>query len=147
MDKLTPIITWLSSIVSALIITALTVQINARARRRERMEEEERRERAEREERERRERAEWRRSVDEQLAEQRETLSSVLESQCTQMRSDITHKIHRYMDDLHAASTEEKQSLYAEYEVYCEICERHGIVNHFVEHLISQVMELPDREI
>ena len=136
MDKLTPVITWVSSIVSALIITALTVQINARARRRERMEEEERRERAE-----------WRRSVDEQLAEQRETLSSVLESQCTQMRSDITHKIHRYMDDLHAASTEEKQSLYAEYEVYCEICERHGIVNHFVEHLISQVMELPDREI
>lgn len=134
MDKLTPVITWVSSIVSALIITALTAQINAHTKRREQREDEEREERAA-----------WREKVVDRLDEQDEKMHAVLDAQCTQMRSDITHKIHRYMDDLHCASTEEKQSLYTEYEVYCDICEKHGIENHFVEQLINQVMNLPDR--
>ena len=89
--------------------------------------------------------AEWRSKMDERMDEQDATIRAVLEAQCTQMRSDITHKVHRYMDDLRAASTEEKQSLWAEYEVYCVICAKYGIENHFVEQLVRQVMELPDR--
>ena len=80
----------------------------------------------------------WRKEMD-------ACIMSVLEAQCTQMRSDITHKVHRYMDDLGAASTEEKQSLRSEYELYCVICAKYGIQNHFVEQLVQQVMGLPDR--
>lgn len=80
----------------------------------------------------------WRKGID-------ECIMSILEAQCTQMRSDITHKVHRYMDDLGAASEEEKQSLRSEYELYCVICAKYGIKNHFVEQLVQQVMELPDR--
>ena len=89
--------------------------------------------------------AEWRDAIEQRLDKQEEKLSAVLDAQCTQMRSDITHKIHRYMDDLHCASTEEKQSLFSEYEIYCGVCTKFGIENHFVERLIQQVMELPDR--
>ena len=88
----------------------------------------------------------WREGIERRMDKQDECVESILEAQCTQMRSDITHKIHRYMDDLGCASMEEKQSLYAEYEVYCDVCRKHGIKNHFVERLISQVMELPERE-
>ena len=90
--------------------------------------------------------AEWREDIDKRMNCQDTKIESVLEAQCTQMRSDITHKIHRYMDDLKCASTEEKDSLWAEYEVYCDICAKHGIKNHFVEQLVKQVMDLPDRE-
>lgn len=90
--------------------------------------------------------AEWREDIDKRMNCQDTKIESVLEAQCTQMRSDITHKIHRYMDDLKCASTEEKESLWAEYEVYCDICAKHGIKNHFVEQLVKQVMDLPDRE-
>lgn len=90
--------------------------------------------------------AEWRDDIDKRMNCQDTKIESVLEAQCTQMRSDITHKIHRYMDDLKCASTEEKDSLWAEYEVYCDICIKHGIRNHFVEQLVKQVMDLPDRE-
>lgn len=88
----------------------------------------------------------WRAQMDGRMAEQDATIHAVLEAQCTQMRSDITHKVHRYMDDLRCASTEEKQSLWAEYEVYCVICMKYGIENHFVEQLVRQVMDLPDRK-
>ena len=57
----------------------------------------------------------WRKDMD-------DCIMSILEAQCTQMRSDITHKVHRYMDDLGAASEEEKQSLRSEYDLYCVIC-------------------------
>lgn len=87
----------------------------------------------------------WRKGMDEWRNEMDECTISILEAQCTQMRSDITHKVHRYMDDLGAASEEEKQSLRSEYELYCVICAKYGIKNHFVEQLVQQVMELPDR--
>lgn len=89
--------------------------------------------------------AEWRRKMDERMKDNEDRTTSILEAQCNQMRSDVTHKVHRYMDDLHCASTEEKQSLWAEYELYCNICAKYGIKNHFVEQLVRQVMELPDR--
>ena len=84
-------------------------------------------------------------AIEKRLDEQESKMDSTLEAQCTQMRSDITHKIHRYVDDLHCASTEEKQSLWAEYEVYAAVCAKHGIKNHFVEQMVQQAMDLPDR--
>lgn len=87
----------------------------------------------------------WRRQIIERMENQDEKIDAVLKGQTTQMRADITHKIHRYMDDLGCASTEEKDSLSAEYDVYCEICDKHGIQNDFVANLMEQVMKLPSR--
>lgn len=140
-DSLSAIVQWLAPIVSTLIITALTAQINSRTKR-----EEERRKRADADlEAERRERAEWRARIERQLEEQDRRLGTVLEAQCTQMRSDAIHRAHRYIDDLGCASIEEKQSFFAEWEEYQRICEAYGITNSFVDNLVQQVMELPDR--
>ena len=134
-------LTYLAPIASTLIITAGQLALNQRVK----LSDERRAQEQRRTDEKRRAEAEWRQSVDARLDAQDAKIAAVLDAQCTQMRSDITHKIHRYMDDLHCASTEEKQSLYAEYEVYCGICSKFGIENHFVERLIQQVMELPDR--
>lgn len=144
MDQtLASIIEWAAPIASTVIITALTVQINQRGKR----DEEERARRNAETDAKRKDEAEWRKRIEQRLADQDDEIRAVLEAQCTQMRSDITHKIHRYMDDLHAASTEEKQSLWAEYEVYAEICAKHHIKNHFVEQMVQKVMNLPDRTV
>ena len=89
--------------------------------------------------------AEWRDSVTERLDKQDERIGAVLQGQVTQMRSDVTHKIHRYMDDLGCASTEEKNSLNEEYKLYCLLCEKYGIENDFVANMMEQVMALPSR--
>jgi hypothetical protein len=89
--------------------------------------------------------AEWREKVVHRLDEQDERIDAVLQGQVNQMRSDVTHKIHRYMDDLGCASTEEKNSLNEEYKVYCLICEKFGIENDFVANMMEQVMALPSR--
>lgn len=132
---------WLAPIMSTLITTGGLALINAKINSGERKRDEAR---AETEEKRAAE-AKWRDEVESRLNVQDEKINSVLKGQTTQMRSDITHKIHRYMDDLGCASIEEKNSLNAEYEVYCEICEQHGITNDFVAHLMDQVMELPNR--
>lgn len=134
MDNVTPVIAWLAPIVSTLIITWLTALINRR------MDESKKDQ-----EREETERKTWRSGVDKKLKDQDEKIDSLMLGQTTQMRADITHKIHRYMDDLGCASTEEKNSLNSEYEVYCQICEKYGIKNDFVAHMMEQVMELPSR--
>jgi len=134
-------VTWLAPILAALITCAGQLWLNSKFKRAD-----EKRDAAMAETKAKREaEAEWRVAVSQRIEDQDEKINSVLEAQCTQMRSDITHKIHRYMDDLKCASTEEKQSLWAEYEVYCDICAKHGIVNHFVEQLVKSVMDLPDR--
>lgn len=89
--------------------------------------------------------AEWRDSVIERLDQQDKRIDAVLKGQVTQMRSDVTHKIHRYMDDLGCASTEEKNSLNEEYKLYCLLCEKYGIENDFVANMMEQVMTLPSR--
>lgn len=91
--------------------------------------------------------AEWRSGVEQRLDIHDAKIDSVLKGQCTQMRSDIVHKTHRYLDDLGMASTEEKQAFWAEYEDYQLICEQYGIENHFVDELAKRVMELPEREV
>lgn len=91
--------------------------------------------------------AKWRDDVERRLDKQDEKIDSVLKGQCTQMRSDIVHKAHRYLDDLGMASVEEKQAFWVEYEDYQLICEQYGIENHFVDELAKKVMELPERDV
>lgn len=134
MDGLAPAIQWVASIASTLIITACTAAINKWMA-----------ENKKDKERDETERKAWRKSVDDKLQDQDGKIDAVMLGQTTQMRADITHKIHRYMDDLGCASTEEKNSLNAEYKVYCEICKKYGIDNDFVAHMMEQVMELPSR--
>lgn len=136
-----PFLQWAAPILSTVIVTATTASINAKIAAGERKRDEAKAER----DAERKERSEWRTRMEQRLDEQEETIRAILSAQCTQMRSDITHKIHRYVDDLGCASGEEKQSLYAEYEEYCNICTKYGITNHFVDQMMKQVMSLPDR--
>lgn len=89
----------------------------------------------------------WRKSIEQIISDQDRRVGTILSAQCTQMRSDIIHKAHRYMDDLGCASMEEKKAFYAEYEEYQKLCKENKIVNHFVDKLAEGVMELPDRHI
>lgn len=98
-------------------------------------------------ERERQERVEWRKRVEDRLDSQDELIDTILTAQCSQMRSDIIHKCHRYLDDLGRASIEEKNALKAEHEEYSAVCKANGIVNNFVDLMVQRVMELPEREV
>ena len=89
--------------------------------------------------------AEWREHVVTRLDQQDERIDTILTAQCSQMRSDLIHRAHRYIDDLGCAGTEEKQSFWAEYEDYMRICDANNIVNHFIDNLAKQVMALPNR--
>ena len=172
MDQtITAIIQWLAPILSTVIITIATVSINAQAKKHERVADE----RHEETEKKRKAEAEWRSEVDKlmqeqgaalksvandredwyawraemiaQMQAQDERISTVLQAQCTQMRSDIIHKCHRYLDDLGRASTEEKEALSAEHDEYSAMCAANDIVNSFVDKLVERVMQLPEREI
>lgn len=90
--------------------------------------------------------AEWRESIDRRLNEQAETIVAILDNQCSQTRSDIVHKYHRYVDDLGCASVEEKDALRAEHKQYSAICEKYGIENDLIDDLVQQVMDLPTRK-
>ena len=134
MDTLAPILTWAAPIASTLIITWLTALINGWVS-----------ESKKDKERDETERKAWRAGVDQKLKDQDGKIDAVLQAQCSQIRSDILHKAHRYIDDLGCASTEEKKSLWAEYEDYMSICDANNITNHFIDNLANQVMELPNR--
>ena len=138
-----PFISWAAPIASTVIVAALTAQINARAKR----EEIAANERHEETVAKRRAEDEWRRSVDERMARQDAKIDTLLDLQCSDTRSDIVHKCHRYLDDLGCASSEEKQALWSQHEDYKRICDANGIENHFIEQLVQRVMELPEREI
>lgn len=104
-------------------------------------------------ERERQERAEWRKKVEDRLESldgrldsQDELIDTILTAQCSQMRADIIHKCHRYLDDLGKASIEEKNALKAEHDEYSAVCSANGIVNNFVDLMVQRVMELPERD-
>lgn len=165
------VIGWLAPILSTIIITIATVSINAQAKKHERVADE----RHEETEKKRKAEAEWRIEVDRlmqeqgaalqsvandrddwyawraemiaQMQAQDDRISTVLQAQCTQMRSDIIHKCHRYLDDLGRASTEEKNALSAEHDDYSAMCAANEIVNNFVDKLVERVMQLPEREI
>lgn len=98
--------------------------------------------------------AKWREDMErrmqlfeEALAKMDDKVNAILRGQLTQMRSDIVHKAHRYLDDLGCASTDEKQAFDAEYQEYASLCDAYGIENEFVENLHRQVMALPGRDI
>lgn len=133
---LQPFLAWAAPIASTLIITALTALIN-------RWLSESRKDA----ERSQQERNEWRAGVDAKLASQDAKIDTLLDLSCSQSRSDVVHKCHRYLDDLGCASSEEKQALWAQHEDYKRVCDANGIENHFVEQLVKRVMELPEREI
>lgn len=97
--------------------------------------------------------AKWREETDRRMEEfekalvgQNKSITLVLKGQITQMRSDIIHKAHRYLDDLKCASTEEKKAFDEEYKEYRALCNAAVIENDFVISLHQQVMDLPGRD-
>lgn len=165
------LIAWAAPIVSTIIVTAATASINSHIKRRDQVADERHAET----EAKRKTEAEWRESVDMRMQEQGEALQSVaddrtdwyawraeiiqqmqaqddriatvLQAQCSQMRSDIIHKCHRYLDDLGKASTEEKEALKAEHDEYAAMCAANDIVNNFVDLMVQRVMDLPERTV
>lgn len=91
--------------------------------------------------------AAWRAEIDKRLEDIEEKMGRSIAQQAMQIRSDIVHKCHRYLDDLHAASIEEKDVLADQHRQYSQFCEDLGIDNDFIDNLVAKVMELPDREI
>lgn len=143
MDGLAPAIQWAASIASTLIITACTAAINKWMT-------ENKKDR----EREEVDRKEWRKGVDKALEELNDKLADVdnkvdrsIASQAAQLRSDIVHKCHRYLDDLGRASIEEKQALADEHKQYSKFCEDLDLENNFIDEMVARVMALPEREI
>jgi len=137
------VLAWLAPILSTLIICAGQLALNDRFKHADEKRDEARLET----EMERKKDEEWRRRIEHRIELQDDRISTILSAQCTQMRSDIIHKCHRYLDDLGCASTEEKEALNAEHEDYSAICEANDIVNHFVDGLIERVMALPERKV
>lgn len=91
--------------------------------------------------------AEWRESIDKRLDDMEDKLNRSVSQQTVQIRSDIVHKCHRYLDDLGRASSEEKEALNDAYEQYCKFCADLEIENDFIDMLVARVMELPEREV
>lgn len=98
--------------------------------------------------------AEWRDSIDRRLNDMEGKLDELedkqnrsISQQAVQIRSDIVHKCHRYLDDLGRASSEEKETLNDAYEKYCEFCEDLEMENDFIDILVARVMELPERDV
>lgn len=134
---------WLASILSAILVCAGQALVTLGQKRiSERMERD-----SEDTRRKREAEAEWRDRIESRMNEQDERIESVLRGQCTQMRSDVVHRAHRYLDDLGKASTEEKAAFWSEYEEYCGLCEQYGIENNFVDTLAERVMALPERNV
>lgn len=96
---------------------------------------------------ERKRRSEWREGVDKRLDAQDSKIDAVLKGQTTQMRSDLVHRAHRYLDDLGMASSDEKDAFWDEYKDYCIICKAYGIENSFIDQLAQRVMQLPERQV
>lgn len=129
--------------VGSVVVVVVTALTNQRMKERDRKADE----RHEEAEAERKRRDSWREGMSARIAKLEEIVNIMLTLHCSQIRADITHKCHRYLDDLGCASTEEKESLWAEYEDYRDVCEAYGIENHYIDRLVERVMELPEREV
>lgn len=135
------VITWLAPILAALMTCAGQLWLNQRFKWADQKRDDARKST----EAKRAAEAEWRDGIEHRLDQQDAKIESVLKGQCTQMRSDLIHRAHRYIDDLGYAGTEEKEAFWAEYEDYMKICDANKIVNHFIDNLAKQVMALPNR--
>lgn len=91
--------------------------------------------------------ADWRDGVTRRLDDMEDKLNRSVSQQTVQIRSDIVHKCHRYLDDLGKASSEEKETLNDAYKQYREFCKDLDIENDFIDMLVGRVMKLPEREI
>lgn len=127
-----PFVSWVAPIASTALTTYVVALINRNEKRRED---------------ETRNREAWRAGVDKRLDEQDAKIDAVLKGQTTQMRSDLVHRAHRYLDDLGKASSEEKDAFWDEYKDYCIICKAFKIENSFIDQLAQRVMALPEREV
>ena len=139
------IIAWSLTIVTTLVTCAGQLALNRLFRRADEKRDAARFEDAEKDA----EKERWRNRIDERMNEQDERIRTILQAQCTQMRSDIIQKCSRYLDDLGRASTEEKEALKAEHEDYSRMCEANdtvNTVNSFVDLMVRRVMDLPERE-
>lgn len=137
------IVTWLAPIASTLIICAGQLALNSRFKRAD-----EKRDQARAEtDAKRKAEAEWRDSVTQRLDDMEDKLNRSVLQQTVQIRSDIIHKCHRYLDDLGRASSEEKETLSDAYEQYCKFCADLDIENDFIDMMVARVMELPEREV
>ena len=142
MTMVNEVVGWLAPITSTLIVCAGQLALNASFKRADEKRDAEKAET----DAKRKAEAEWRESIDKRLNEQAETIIAILDNQCSQTRSDIVHKYHRYVDDLGCASVEEKDALRAEHKQYSAICEKYGIENDLIDDLVQQVMDLPTRK-
>ena len=132
---------WIAPIMSTLITTGGLALINAKINMGERKRDEAR---AETEEKRAAE-AKWRDDIIRRLEDIEEKLGRSVAQQVIQMRSDIIHKCHRYLDDLGMASTEEKEALHDEHKQYTKFCKDVDIENSFIDELVQRVMDLPER--
>ena len=121
----TSFIAWLAPIVSTLITAYATSLIATGEKKRDEARKEIEAKRAAE--------AEWMTAIESRMDSQDQKIEAVLKGQTTQMRSDLIHRAHRYVDDLGCASTEEKEAFWAEYEDYVHICTAHDVVNNFIE--------------
>lgn len=134
---------WFGPIVAALLTCAGQLWLNQKFKRADTKRDEARRDT----DAKRAAEAEWRNCVVARLDQQDERIDTILTAQCSQMRSDIVHKCHRYLDDLGKASTEEKDALKAEHDEYSAVCAANEITNNFVDMMVRRVMDLPEREV
>lgn len=137
------LIAWAAPIASTIIVAAATASINSHIKRRDQVADERHAET----EAKRKAEAEWRDDVTKRLDDMEAKLNRSVAQQAVDIRSDIVHKCHRYLDDLGRASSEEKEVLNDAYEHYCAFCEDLDIENDFIDQMVARVMELPEREI
>lgn len=88
----------------------------------------------------------WREGMSARTGRLEAIIDTILELQLSQMRSDLVHRAHRYVDDRGAASTEEKDVFWQQYQDYIRLCDAHGKDNNFIDRLAQQVMDLPTRD-
>ena len=134
---------WLTNVTSAVVIAAASALIAVGQRRMERKMDAREAKAADEQAR----KDAWREGMSARTGRLERIIDTILTLQCSQVRADILHKCHRYLDDIGKASTEEKESLWAENEDYRAVCEAHGIENHYIDKLVERVMQLPERDI
>lgn len=137
------VVGWLAPIASTLIVCAGQLALNTSFKR---VDEKHDAEKAETDAKRKAE-AEWRDDVTRRLDDMEAKLNRSVAQQAVDIRSDIVHKCHRYLDDLGRASSEEKEVLNDAYEHYCAFCADLDIENDFIDQMVARVMELPERDI
>ena len=137
-----PYIQQVVTTISSVVVVVATAIVNQRMKERDRVLDE----RHEETEKERQRRDSWREGMSSRVGRLETVLDVILELQLSQMRSDLVHRAHRYVDDRGAASTEEKDVFWQQYQDYIRLCDAHGKDNNFIDRLAQQVMDLPTRD-